>query len=316
MRAKNREINIFNMSLLDILTGMLGAFLFLMLGLIPYYSRAKNAPDPNAPPPVDTILNEIVQFPAEANISIYLITPGNRWNGTDTKNSALPRGVKVDTGGCGSNTGWQNACSYSSENNHYLVAYTINTDNPQAYTSVRFLSELLRVMSDAKVAKGVTNFSPAISASELNISGARPGVMYGAVWILTDKDTSIKDRALQYTITTQVVKSGTGLPSGVLPTPPPSSTAQRIAPPAFGPGPGPVPPGFQPHDNSTPPPNNGPPHSPPHSGPAPVPNNQPDTNPPDNSPPSDQPSSDQPASSNRSWWSYINPFSWFSSGKK
>jgi hypothetical protein len=40
MRARNREINIFNMSLLDILTGMLGAFLFLMLGLVPYYSKA------------------------------------------------------------------------------------------------------------------------------------------------------------------------------------------------------------------------------------------------------------------------------------
>lgn len=39
MRARNREINIFNMSLLDILTGMLGAFLFLMLGLVPYYSK-------------------------------------------------------------------------------------------------------------------------------------------------------------------------------------------------------------------------------------------------------------------------------------
>jgi len=42
MRATNREINIFNMSLLDILTGMLGAFLFLMLGLVPYYSKAVN----------------------------------------------------------------------------------------------------------------------------------------------------------------------------------------------------------------------------------------------------------------------------------
>jgi outer membrane murein-binding lipoprotein Lpp len=40
VRATNREINIFNMSLLDILTGMLGAFLFLMLGLLPFYSKA------------------------------------------------------------------------------------------------------------------------------------------------------------------------------------------------------------------------------------------------------------------------------------
>jgi hypothetical protein len=39
MKAKNREINIVNMSLLDILTGALGAFLFLMLGMMPAYIK-------------------------------------------------------------------------------------------------------------------------------------------------------------------------------------------------------------------------------------------------------------------------------------
>ena len=43
MKAKNREINIFNMSLLDILTGALGAFLFLMLGMMPAYVKAHRA---------------------------------------------------------------------------------------------------------------------------------------------------------------------------------------------------------------------------------------------------------------------------------
>jgi hypothetical protein len=38
MKAGNREVNIFNMSLLDILCGALGAFCFLMLALFPYYS--------------------------------------------------------------------------------------------------------------------------------------------------------------------------------------------------------------------------------------------------------------------------------------
>jgi hypothetical protein len=37
MKSRNREINIFNMSLLDILCGALGAFCFLMLALLPYY---------------------------------------------------------------------------------------------------------------------------------------------------------------------------------------------------------------------------------------------------------------------------------------
>ena len=37
MKSRNREINIFNMSLLDILCGALGAFCFMMIVLLPYY---------------------------------------------------------------------------------------------------------------------------------------------------------------------------------------------------------------------------------------------------------------------------------------
>src|SRR4051812_19903051 len=37
MRARTREVNIFNMSLLDILCGALGAFCFMTLVLLPYY---------------------------------------------------------------------------------------------------------------------------------------------------------------------------------------------------------------------------------------------------------------------------------------
>ena len=43
MRKQNREVNIFNMSLLDILCGALGAFCFMMLALFPSYIKAKNA---------------------------------------------------------------------------------------------------------------------------------------------------------------------------------------------------------------------------------------------------------------------------------
>ena len=38
MKSRNREVKIFNMSLLDILCGALGAFCFLMLALFPYYN--------------------------------------------------------------------------------------------------------------------------------------------------------------------------------------------------------------------------------------------------------------------------------------
>ena len=40
MKARNREVNIFNMSLLDILCGALGAFCFMMLALFPYWRPA------------------------------------------------------------------------------------------------------------------------------------------------------------------------------------------------------------------------------------------------------------------------------------
>src|SRR5262245_61551902 len=40
MRRQNREVNIFNMSLLDILCGALGAFCFMMLALFPSYINA------------------------------------------------------------------------------------------------------------------------------------------------------------------------------------------------------------------------------------------------------------------------------------
>ena len=45
MRARAREINIFNMSLLDILCGALGAFCFMMLVLLPYYKPPASATD-------------------------------------------------------------------------------------------------------------------------------------------------------------------------------------------------------------------------------------------------------------------------------
>lgn len=43
MKRQNREVNIFNMSLLDILCGALGAFCFMMLALFPSYMKAQNA---------------------------------------------------------------------------------------------------------------------------------------------------------------------------------------------------------------------------------------------------------------------------------
>ena len=43
MKARNREVNIFNMSVLDLLTGALGAFCFLTLALFPSYFKVMGA---------------------------------------------------------------------------------------------------------------------------------------------------------------------------------------------------------------------------------------------------------------------------------
>ncbi len=48
MKPRNREINIFNMSLLDILCGALGAFCFMMITLFPYYSKKGAASSENS----------------------------------------------------------------------------------------------------------------------------------------------------------------------------------------------------------------------------------------------------------------------------
>jgi hypothetical protein len=45
MRARAREVQIFNMSLIDILCGALGAFCFMMLVLLPYYKSPGGASD-------------------------------------------------------------------------------------------------------------------------------------------------------------------------------------------------------------------------------------------------------------------------------
>lgn len=45
MRTRTREVQIFNMSLIDILCGALGAFCFMMLVLLPYYKPSGSATD-------------------------------------------------------------------------------------------------------------------------------------------------------------------------------------------------------------------------------------------------------------------------------
>jgi len=50
MKPRNREVSIFNMSVLDLLTGALGAFCFLTLALFPSYFRAQTGSGPKTDP--------------------------------------------------------------------------------------------------------------------------------------------------------------------------------------------------------------------------------------------------------------------------
>ncbi len=45
MKPKNREVNIFNLSMLDVISGALGAILMVMIVLFPFYGRETSAGD-------------------------------------------------------------------------------------------------------------------------------------------------------------------------------------------------------------------------------------------------------------------------------
>ncbi|MBN9662852.1 MAG: hypothetical protein J0H49_31930 [Acidobacteria bacterium] len=78
MRARNREVNIFNMSLLDILCGALGAFCFLMLVLLPYWKPSgQRAEDfqkqyDAAARELDSIREKLKNMPGGADIQAKL----------------------------------------------------------------------------------------------------------------------------------------------------------------------------------------------------------------------------------------------------
>jgi hypothetical protein len=70
MRARSREINIFNMSLLDILCGALGAFCFMMLVLLPYYKPPGKETDlHNQEVKTQELLNELEKLRARVQDS-------------------------------------------------------------------------------------------------------------------------------------------------------------------------------------------------------------------------------------------------------
>jgi hypothetical protein len=224
MRAKNREVNIFNMSLLDILTGMLGAFLFLMLGLIPYYTRAKdqnpNSQNQNQTPPIDLLFNVVGQWSNGAKLDLFLLQTNGIWRGDDTKSMPLSRMAKIENNCCMSGLGWQSTSVYASTGQRYLLACSLqpSPDHTPAPDPLFLSFTQSEIESDPQGA-GMKSYDADAFGTFISASGAQVGNVYGLYWITPTQDQSKQDYAQQYDFTAHPVKPSDRLPRGVLPLP-------------------------------------------------------------------------------------------------
>jgi hypothetical protein len=226
MRARSREVNIFNMSLLDILTGMLGAFLFLMLGLVPYYMRAKNANpnNPNQTPAVDTVFNIVADWNTTAHFDYFLLN-GTTWRGVDVKSMPLSRMAKIENNCCGGggDTGWQSSSVYANAGDKILLACSLQPAAFQEPPATVTLTFALTEIESNPDGSGLKSFAQDTWAATARTGGAQLGKVYGLYWITITKDTSKSEYNQQYDFLANVVKPGDHLPRGVLPPPPVSS---------------------------------------------------------------------------------------------
>jgi hypothetical protein len=245
MRTRNREVNIFNMSLLDILTGMMGAFLFLMLGMVPYYAKVKAEEQSPPPPPasnassegsgggqqgpkIDNILDVVAHWYHPTAINIYLYNPvTNEWAGYDDKNPLLPHDAKVKTAATGGGHGWQSTTAWAEANDRYLLVFTVPAPtipavvNPSSYQQLGITTEMMETKSQANTG-GVTNYFPDVFSFMVNASQARPGTAYAAFWITILQDTKKKEYYQQYDYRIDSVNPITDkLPTGVVALPNP-----------------------------------------------------------------------------------------------
>ena len=240
MRTRNREVNIFNMSLLDILTGMLGAFLFLMLGLVPYYTKTSKAkPEtaaaaPTAPPGSQNLKVFTLQVTGHwfspTQVGIYLYgnnhessgaNGGNIWRSYVPSNPILQRSGAITINGTSRGTGWQGASAGVQPKDRYLVAFEVPTGGaagpPKGYARLGFTIELLKTEETPGGKSGDTRYVPTMDSFVANASRAEPGKVYGAFWItLTEDPSKIWYEQDNY----EVEWAGSSsLPQGILPLP-------------------------------------------------------------------------------------------------
>ena len=79
MKPRNREINIFNLSMLDVICGALGAFLILFLIAAPHYGNTGTQSDGNSLAHQLTVLT--TWDAADADVDMWIFTPKKEWVG-------------------------------------------------------------------------------------------------------------------------------------------------------------------------------------------------------------------------------------------
>jgi hypothetical protein len=227
MRARNREVNIFNMSLLDILTGMMGAFLFLMLGMVPYYAQVKSqekqhlvasdqdqsssAAGKQEGPQIDTLLHITANWNSATPVNAYLYSPSTKaWDGTSDRDPLLPKGVKIQQGSANGGDDWAYVGDYAYPDVRYLLVLTVPVAqiprivDPKGYARFHIIAQLSTLKSDPN-AGGVASFSPRIISFWLNTSEVKPGGAYAAFAIEVSKDSAKKEYYQQYTFSCYLI---------------------------------------------------------------------------------------------------------------
>lgn len=81
MKARNRDINIFNLSMLDVICGALGAFLILFLIAAPYHGNTSTQPQTN---PLNNQLLVMTQWESrDADVNMWIYGPDKTWTGPE-----------------------------------------------------------------------------------------------------------------------------------------------------------------------------------------------------------------------------------------
>jgi hypothetical protein len=94
MRPRSRDINIFNLSMLDVIAGAMGAFLIVMVVLLPYYRKQSPTP-PVTPETVQRLEQERAISPSGRRAP-----PGRSPGGPRAIGAAASRAIPNSSGNC------------------------------------------------------------------------------------------------------------------------------------------------------------------------------------------------------------------------